>query len=249
VTALVWDGCVNVRDLGGLPAADGRVTQFNRIVRADNLRRLSEHGRQALLDHGVTRVVDLRFPEELAEDTPGDLPVEVVHVSIFGESRTDEWQAEQNDAMDAAASAEEYVVGWYVEFLDRYRTRIAAAVQAVADAPDGAVVVHCAGGKDRTGLVTALLLRASGVGSDVVAADYALTEEALAESSAAWIAAGADDAERRRRELLRPAPASAMLAALRHLDERYGGAREYLRGAGVDDDALDRVRERLLAAA
>jgi protein tyrosine/serine phosphatase len=239
---------VNVRDLGGLPTRDGRVTQFNRIVRADNLRRLSERGKLALVEHGVSRVVDLRFPEELALDAAGDLPVEVVHLSLLGANRTEEWQAEQDAAMDAAASAESYLRWSYLDFLERYRDRFGDAVRAIADAPDGAVVVHCVGGKDRTGLVTALVLRVAGVEPDVVAADYALTEAALAPTHEQWVAEAPDEAVRRRRLLLQPAPPAVMTAGLEALEERYGGVPAYLRGAGVDDDVLDRVRERLLAA-
>ena len=246
--ALVWDGCVNVRDLGGLETANGEQTQYGRIVRADNLRKLSEAGRRALLDHGVERVVDLRFPEELAEDPEPDLPVEVVHVSLLGDNRTAEWQSEQNDAIDSAATAEEYLVWSYAAFLDRYRDKFATAVHAIAEAPGGAVVIHCMGGKDRTGLITALLLRAVGVPVEAVAEDYALTEVALAPTTLSWIAAAPDEAERRRRALLRPAPAEVMVDVLHHLDERYGGAVEYLRGAGVDDHDLERIRERLVAA-
>ena len=248
MTSLVWDGCINVRDLGGLGTVEGATTQHGRIVRADNLRKLSDRGRKALLEHGVARVLDLRFPEELAEDPEGDLPVEVVHVSLFGDNRTPAWQAEQNAAMDGAATAEEYLVWSYGAFLDRYRDKFAAAVQAIADAPEGAVVVHCLGGKDRTGLITALLLRVAGVPVEAVAEEYSLTEAALAPTTPAWIALARDEAERRRRELLRPAPATAMVQVLRGLDERYGGVVDYLRGAGVTDDTLERIRERLVAA-
>jgi protein-tyrosine phosphatase len=104
------------------------------------------------------------------------------------------------------------------------------------------------GGKDRTGLVTALVLRVAGVEPDVVAADYALTEAALAPTHEQWVAEAPDEAVRRRRLLLQPAPPSVMTAVLEALEERYGGVPAYLRGAGVDDDVLDRVRERLLAA-
>jgi protein-tyrosine phosphatase len=104
------------------------------------------------------------------------------------------------------------------------------------------------GGKDRTGLLAALLLRVAGVPADAVAADYALTEDNLAPSAAEWIAAAVDEADRRRRILLQPAPADAMRGVLAGLDTRYGGVREYLREAGVDEDALDRIRTRLVAA-
>jgi protein tyrosine/serine phosphatase len=248
VTALVWDGCVNVRDLGGLPTSDGGVTRFNRVVRADNVRGLSADGWSALVRHGVKRIVDLRFPEEMVGDLTGDVPVEVVHVSVLGDRRTEEWQAEQNAAMDAATDVTSYLVWSYGVFLELYRDRFAAAVRAVADAPEGAVLVHCMGGKDRTGLLAALLLRVAGVPADAVAADYSLTEDNLAASAAEWIAAAVDEADRRRRILLQPAPADAMRGVLAGLDTRYGGVREYLREAGVDEDALDRIRTRLVAA-
>jgi len=248
VTGLVWDGCVNVRDLGGLETEDGGETQPGRLVRADNLRRLSDEGWRALEAAGVRRVVDLRFPEELAEDPPGDVPVEVVHVSLLGASRTPEWEAEFNDAMDRAATAEEYLVWSYLEFLERYRRQFGRALQAIADAPDGAVAVHCVGGKDRTGLIAALALRLAGVAAETVAADYALTEANLAPSHPEWVAAAADAAERRRRELLLPSPPGAMLRVLEELERRYGGVGAYLRAAGLDDERLRRLRSRLLDA-
>ncbi|HEY6032238.1 MAG TPA: tyrosine-protein phosphatase, partial [Gaiellaceae bacterium] len=73
--ALAWDGCVNVRDLGGLPTEDGGVTLRGAVVRSDNARRLSDAGWQALLDHGVRTVVDLRWADERDEDPPGDVPI------------------------------------------------------------------------------------------------------------------------------------------------------------------------------
>jgi protein-tyrosine phosphatase len=248
VTSLVWDGCVNVRDLGGLPTASGGVTRPNRIVRADNIRRLSAQGWRALVEHGVKRIVDLRFPEELADDLPGDAPVEVVHVSVLGERRTEEWLAQFNAAMDAATDATSYLVWSYGAFLELYADRFAAAVRAVADAPEGAVLVHCMGGKDRTGLLVALLLRIAGVPLDVVAADYGLTEDNLAASGAEWIAAAPDEPERHRRILLQPAPADAMHDVITDLETRHGDVFAYLRSAGIEDAALDRVRNRLVAA-
>lgn len=82
---LVWDGCVNVRDLGGLPTEGGGETRFGSIVRADNVRRLSDEGWKAVAGYGVSTVVDLRWAEELAEDPPPALDLHVVHVSLFGD--------------------------------------------------------------------------------------------------------------------------------------------------------------------
>jgi protein tyrosine/serine phosphatase len=232
MTALDWEGCANVRDVGG-------------IVRADNIRRLTDDGWQSLVDHGVTRIVDLRFPEELAEDPPFDAPVEVVHVSLLGPNRTPEWIAEFTAAIDHVDSAEEYLVWSYAEYLDRYADRFARAFEAIARAPEGPVLVHCIGGKDRTGLIVALALRLVGVSMDDVVADYALTEANLAGNHQAWVDAADSDVERRRRELLLPTPPSAMRRVLEELERRHGSAEGYLRDAGVSDDDLERLRRRI----
>jgi protein tyrosine/serine phosphatase len=232
VTELVWDGCVNVRDVGG-------------IVRADNVRLLSDEGWQALVDYGVRRVVDLRFPQELAEDAPRDAPVEVVHISLLGETHAPDWQDEFDAAMDRSQTAEEYLVWAYLEFLERFRERFARTFEAIADAPAGPVVVHCMGGKDRTGLIVALALRLAGDSLDEVAADYARSEANLAERHDAWVAAAPDAAERRRREMLLPTPANAMRSVVEELERRYGSVEEYLRGGGLSNAHIERLRARL----
>ena len=73
---LAWEGCANVRDLGGHPTEDGGVTAFGAVVRADSVRRLSEAGWEQLVDYGIERIVDLRFRDELEADPPAAIPVE-----------------------------------------------------------------------------------------------------------------------------------------------------------------------------
>ncbi|HEY3961606.1 MAG TPA: tyrosine-protein phosphatase [Gaiellaceae bacterium] len=232
MTELAWDGCVNVRDVGG-------------IVRADNIRLLSDEGWQALVDHGVRRVIDLRFPEELTEDAPRDAPVEVVHLSLLGTEHSPDWQDEFDAVMDRSATVEEYLVFAYIEFLERFRDRFALVFEAIANAPAGPVVVHCMGGKDRTGLVVALALRLAGESVDAAAGDYARSEVNLADRHVAWVDAARDPAERRRREMLLPTPARAMQAVLEELDRRYGSVEDYLLGGGLSAADVARVRARL----
>jgi protein tyrosine/serine phosphatase len=232
VTELAWDGCVNVRDVGG-------------IVRADNIRLLSDEGWQALVDHGVRRVIDLRFPQELADDVPRDAPVEVVHISLLGKGYSAEWQDEFDAAMDRSQTAADYLEWSYLEFLERFRDRFVLAFEAIANAPGGPVVVHCMGGKDRTGLVVALALRLAGESVDAAAADYARSEANLAGRHAAWVGAAPNPAERRRREMLLPTPASTMQSVLEELDRRYGSVEEYLLGGGLSAADVERVRARL----
>jgi protein tyrosine/serine phosphatase len=244
--ALEWEGCLNVRDLGGLPTETGRVTQPGRVVRADNVRRLTDAGWRSLAAHGVTRIVDLRWPEELAEDQPRDVDVDVVHVSVLGESLDDEYIRQLDAHLDSVDDVADHYAWSYVDFLERYRDRFGLALAAVADA-DGAVVVHCMGGKDRTGLISALLLRLAGVSLDEVGADYAASAENLEPRNAEWLASAPDDRERGRRAKLSATPAEGMVRAVREIESRYGDVASYLRAAGLDDDQVERLENRLVA--
>jgi protein-tyrosine phosphatase len=242
---LVWDGCLNVRDLGGHATEDGGHTAFGSVIRADSVRRLSEAGWLQLVDYGISRIVDLRHADELAADPDGDVPVEVVHVPVLPDPAWPYW-AEIDAVADAAGDAAAARAAVYLEFLERFSHGFAAAVTAVAQASPGGVVIHCFAGKDRTGLVAALLLRLAGVSVHDVAADYALSEENLRELSEPWIERAEDEVERERRRRTASAPAAAMETVLRELDAR-GGATEYLLRAGVSDADLARVRARLRA--
>lgn len=242
---LTWDGCVNVRDLGGHATADGRTTRFGAVVRADSVRALSDAGWDALLAYGVSRIVDLRVHSELALDPPRELDVEVVHVPVMHEVDDQEW-VEINAIGDAQPDAAGATRAVYLEFLERRHPQFAQAFAAVADAPEGTVVVHCHGGKDRTGLVVALLLRLVGVDIEAIAADYALSGHNLRERTAAWVAEAEDEFEQERRRRIGEAPAEAMVGVLEELERRYGSVRAYLAAAGVDPATIDKVPARLL---
>jgi protein tyrosine/serine phosphatase len=241
---LAWDGLLNVRDLGGLATEDGARTRMGAVIRADNVRRLRDA--QILLDHGVSRIVDLRFPAERAADAIDELPVEVVHVSLLGDWADDYARAIEDRMLRMAAPA--YLRWSYLEFLDRFHANFGAAVRAVAGAPPGAVCVHCMGGRDRTGLVSALLLRLAGVARADVGADYAESEARLAEDHARWVAEARDDDERARRAVFAHAPAHVMEEVLADLEGRHGSVSGYLAGAGLTAAELDAVRARLREA-
>jgi protein tyrosine/serine phosphatase len=239
---LAWDGLLNVRDLGGLPTEDGSRTRFGAVIRADNVRRLRDA--QTLLDHGVTRVVDLRFPIELEEDPIDRLPVEVIHVSLLGDSLEDDYRSAL-EAQMAASAPPEYLRWSYLDFLDRFAENFAAVVRTVAEAPPGALCVHCMGGRDRTGLVSALLLRLAGVPVSEVAKDYAESEEALADAHARWVEEAEDETERQRRLVFAHAPEAVMADVLAELERRHGSVHGYLRAAGVPEEELASLRARL----
>ena len=114
---------------------------------------------------------------------------------------------------------------FYTETLDTRGVQVVAALQAVASAPEGAVVVHCFVGKDRTGIVSALLLRLAGVPEDVVAEDYALSGPLVGPLVDDWIAAAADEHERAFRRRVSAAPAAGLLRVLTRVRERGVGRR------------------------
>ena len=145
-------------------------------MRADSVRQLSGEGWRALVDHGIRTVIDLRGDHEREDDPPAELPVEVVHVP-FMEASEAEWEEIAEEIEAASAAAPDVATSTrdvYLIFLERFRDNVAAGVRAVAHAPEGGVVIHCVGGKDRTGLLSAFLLHLAGVDDETIAGDYAL---------------------------------------------------------------------------
>ena len=231
---LEWPELRNARDLGGLPTAEGP-TRFGRIVRSDELNRLTEAGRLAMFEYGITTIINLRGPGELARHPPalGDHPG-FRHLSIL----------EENPDGSAEAGT---VADSYIRLLDAMGARVGVVMRAVADAPSGGLVVHCFAGKDRTGVVAALLLSVAGVPREAIAADYALSRPGLLPLLEEWLAAEPDPDVRdhmRRRFECEP---GTMRTVLEHLDKRYGGVAAYLRCVGVDLASQERIRGRLTA--
>jgi protein tyrosine/serine phosphatase len=247
VRDLVWDGCLNVRDLGGLPTAGGGETRYGAVVRADSVSQLSDAGWRALVDYGIRTVLDLRGDHEREDDPPADLPVEVVHVP-FMEANEAEWE-EIGEELEAATAAAPDVAAStreaYLIFLERFKPNVAAAVRAVANAPEGGVVVHCVGGKDRTGLLSAFLLHLAGVADEEIASDYALSEERLRPRHEAWFEAADSEEELERLRRIAQTPAASMVGVFAELERRYGSVEAFLLDAGVTEGELAAVWARL----
>jgi protein-tyrosine phosphatase len=234
--ALLWEGCCNIRDLGGLPLEDGGQTRFGVVVRADDVSLLSDMGWRAVAEYGISRIVDLRH-----EDEPYEPPVELVRVPLLDPPSL----REVDELLLGIDDPAEWRRRNYLFFLDRFGDRFGRAVSAVAEPVDGTVLVHCAGGVDRTGLIAALILRVAGVGIDAIAADYALSEANWAPTVGEWIGEAPDEAERRKRRILSVMPPEVMRDVLVDLEREHGSAREFLRGAGVDHHHLDGIRTSL----
>jgi protein-tyrosine phosphatase len=246
---LVWDGCLNVRDLGGLPTSDGGETRRGAIARADSVRQLSEAGWRALVDHGVRTVIDLRGHHEREDDPPAELPVEVVHVP-FMEATEAEWEDIAEELEQATAAAPDDATATrdaYLIFLERFRDNVAASVRAVANAPEGGIVIHCVGGKDRTGLLVAFLLHLAGVPLEEIADDYALSEVRLLPRHQGWFDAAESEEELERLRRIAQCPPASMTGVFAELERRYGSVEGYLHHLGLTDEELGRAAARIRA--
>lgn len=244
---LHWEGCLNVRDLGGHRTEDGGETLYGRVVRADSLRQLTDRGWEAAVVYGVKTVVDLRGDHERAEDPPAELPLEVLHVP-FMEADEAEWreiEPELEAAVEAAPDIAMSTRDVYMIFLDHFQENVAAGIRAVVRAPEGGVAVHCVGGKDRTGLLAAFLLHLAGVDVEQIADDYALSEERLQPRHEAWLAEAETELERERIRRISRTPAESIVGVFEELIRRYGSVEGYLRSAGLADEDLEHARARL----
>jgi protein-tyrosine phosphatase len=250
------DNAVNVRDVGGLPAGDGATTRPGRLVRSDNLQDLSPADVNRLVeDLGVTTIIDLRSAAEVESEGPGPLKtltsVAHRHLSLIPEAGAMTDVAKDALAMNRARAVErdpdDVPTAFYIGYLEDRPDSVVNALRAIADAP-GAAVVHCAAGKDRTGVVVALALSAVGVPRDEVIADYVATGERIEQildrlRSSPTYASDVDNIPAHEHD---PRP-EIMAKFLAHLDAEHGGPLGWLAAHGFTAPDVARLKAKLLA--
>ncbi|MCX4094959.1 tyrosine-protein phosphatase [Nocardia sp. alder85J] len=242
-------GMVNARDLGGLRTEDGRQVRAGRVVRSDSPTELDPAGLAYLLDeYGLRTVVDLRGATEATLDGRGELGDRVAHyhnLPVLGPDRR---------RLDLTApTAEGSMLHRYLEYLDESPGVIVEALTALA-APEGTpALVHCAAGKDRTGVVIALLLGVVGVREEDIVADYAATGPNVAAVRArvgrARSAQAAATTVADLPDWVFAADAATMRQFLDHLSAEHGGAVAWATAAGLDPAVQQHLSETLLEPA
>jgi protein-tyrosine phosphatase len=240
---LDWEGCYNVRDLGGLPTLDGGDTRWGAVIRSDLLGRLTAKGRGALLDYGVRTIIDLR-PSWEAQEAPSAFvePTAGPDAPIYLNLPLEKYYPHVGALIQKAQTrAEAYCI-----VLDHYPDAVAEIMRTIANAPPGSVVIHCHAGKDRTGIVSALLLSLAGVPDETIAADYAVSQTRLRPLYEKRVTEPSDEEDLG--FWSRPtATADVMRVMLAHVEGTYGGVRQYLEQAGLSSAELARLKGRLRA--
>jgi protein-tyrosine phosphatase len=242
------EGAVNVRDVGGMPTADGGETVHRRLLRSENLQELTADDIALLVEEiGVTTVVDLRSTRELMTEGPAPLDavdgVQHAHHPVLKEFL---------DASDTVAAAllltaqqedserypDDLMCGHYLGYLENRPEEVVGALRSIVAAP-GAAIVHCAAGKDRTGVIVALAL-------EVIVADYVATNERIeaiiGRLNRSKMYGGSVSTKPVRAHEAR---AETMRAFLEQLDARYGGLKPWLANEGFTEDEVAALRARL----
>ena len=170
---LAWDGCNNVRDLGGLSTSDGRVTRWGSIVRSDTPARLTAAGWSALYEYGIRTIISLRTVGMVEDELNVTPPYpDLVTVQAAIEDITEREFLQQWAVTELWGTPL-----YYKDALRRWPERHAAVISAIAQAQPGGVLFHCIRGHDRTGIIALLLLALVGVAPDEIIADYELSPD------------------------------------------------------------------------
>ncbi len=232
--SLSFPELLNARDLGGYPTVDGGKTRWRSLLRSDDLAQLTPEGVQALAEFGVQTVVDLRWAEEI-ELNPSLLArhapqIRYVHVSLLAQTPA-RWR-------ELSKACEKEM--WKCVVLDQVRSELCDVLRVLSCAPQGPLLFHCVAGKDRTGLIAALMLTLADAEPASIAADYAESTQRLGD---AYLQRYRDADPNDVLENVR-CPEEGVYNMLAYLKSR-GGIREYFKEIGLNELEIARLRARL----
>ncbi len=241
-TRIALEGAYNFRDLGGLPASSGRTITARRVYRSDRLTRLSDADHALLETLAIGRVFDLRTDLELEQDGAGTFStakgrhrhVPLVSMSLSITDARIDW-------------AKTDLQSRYLQMLDEGAPVIREVLEHLADGNAGATVFHCTGGKDRTGVLAAVLLRTLGVDDETIVEDYAVSERYLAPFvEASRVLMESEGFDPQIVLYLCGSPAERMRKMLADMDARWGTVEAYLDWTGTSTETVASLRRNLL---
>ena len=229
---LELEGARNVRDLGGYHAGNGRLTQWRRILRADSLHALTPAAQDSLLAIGLRTVVDLRRSGEIETDPnvfAASPDVDYHHLNMLGDEDLG------IEPTSEGTPRPRHMAHHYCGYLDKRQEAVSRILSTLAAAGNHTVLFHCAGGKDRTGVIAGLILGLVGVPIQTIAADYGLSAHYLVKPDGTWEEYQNDQC-----------PPETMVLVLEYLEQAYGGVEEYMQAVGLSADQISALRDRLM---
>ncbi len=231
-------GALNFRDLGGYRVLDGRTTRWGRLFRSDAMHDLTADDLVTFRRLGVSSVVDLRSSSEVVRTGRGPLELETlrfVNSPVLSDAETEEPRGE-------SIFDESYLARRYLQYLDVGGPAFIVAIKEMTVAENYPLVFNCFLGKDRTGVLAALVLSCLGVERETIIEDYALTHERMRHLTEKF---RRDPLLRQTIDLTPPtllaARESTMSSFLEEVDERFGGARAWVESAGVAPEQVERL--------
>jgi len=231
---LTFPSLLNARDLGGYPTLDGGQTRWRSLLRSDDLAQLTPDGVRALADYGVQTVVDLRWSEEIVLN-PSPISkqapqIRYVHISLLADTPA-QWRELSKDCEKEM---------WKCVVLEQARSELKQVLKSISSAPPGPLLFHCVAGKDRTGIIAALMLTLADVKPESIAYDYAESTQMLGD---AYLKRYKDADPQDVLENVR-CPEEGVHNMLGYLKSQ-GGIREYFGKIGLNDMEIARLRARL----
>jgi protein-tyrosine phosphatase len=252
---LKLEGSYNVRDLGGYQTSDGRITKWRTFFRSGSMHNLTEESQSSIFKFGIRTVIDLRtsaektaLPNVFTDSSKlffkehniiGDVPFEgYSNISAV-------------DILEGGGEFAEGIFQMYCTFLDKCQNQIRDTLVTLSNSGSLPAIYHCAGGKDRTGIISAMLLGNVGVSYDTIAKDYSLSAKYLMERYFEGVVQSPRPGETPDNYTWREyeeefCPPESMLMTLSYLDDKYGGIKEYMKSIGVDEVRINHLRDSLI---
>ena len=228
----------NVRDLGGYACGVNGITNWNTLLRGDDLACLDDSDIKFLLDYGVRCVIDLRAPNEVAKSP--DAFANVKEARYYNFPLLDVVLKELSEVLSNNSNAAEFMCKMYVNLLQNESQTIKKILSTIADTDEGAVLFHCTVGKDRTGIIAAILLGIAGVDIVDIISNYEVTYTYTRQNPVLL------EKEVGLPKELFYSDTDYLKNAIEYVNVNYGSLDGYLKWAGVSEEVLERIRKKFV---
>ena len=240
---LQWDACINTREMGGYPVENGTI-RWKSLIRSDNTAQLTSPSRQALIDYGIRTVIDLRYPGELQME-PNPFMAGKDHTPDYYNIPLDE---DQDLAWPGGDQKPHQLMSdMYQRMLETNRHHVAAVLTCMAESQPGGIIFNCYAGKDRTGLIAAMVLGLLGASRETIISDYALTTPEILKIREKRLSMARLSPDRQAYfTVIWTSLPDSMRLTLDYLDQRYGGIMGYLADTPLTSPTITALRDRLV---